>query len=371
MKVLLLTWDFPPVRGGIQIWMGELARRLQGDEVHVLVPNQPGAAEFDRKSGISTSRLAGARLGLMPWLLELCARTLWRCLVHRPEVIVCGHVVTAPAALLARRLLGVPYVVFTHAYELRRKHRRRFLSIMLRNASIVIANSGFTRSTVEALGVPSERIRIVYPGVDAFRFTPRANGGVASDGPVLFSVARLAELYKGHDTVIRVLPLVRARVPGARLRIAGDGPLREYLSRIAHSVAVGDAVEFLGEVADDALPDLYRASDAFVLMSRESPSKGGAEGFGIVILEAGACGKPVVAGRSGGLVDAVEDGVTGILGDPEDPAAVAEALIAVLSDQALAQRMGQAGRQRVLARFTWDIVIGDARKVFEEAITRG
>lgn len=186
--------------------------------------------------------------------------------------------------------------------------------------------------------------------------------------PTLLSLARLAELYKGHDTLIRVLPLVRARCPGARLRIAGDGPLREYLQRIARSVGVDDAVDFLGEVADESLPDLYRTSDAFVLMSRESPSKGGAEGFGIVILEAGACGKPVVAGRSGGLVDAVEDGVTGILVDPEDPAAVAEALIAVLSDQALAQRMGQAGRQRVLARFTWDTVIGDARRVFEEAV---
>jgi phosphatidylinositol alpha-1,6-mannosyltransferase len=170
--------------------------------------------------------------------------------------------------------------------------------------------------------------------------------------------------------LIRVLPLVRARVPGARLRIAGDGPLREYLQRIAQSVAVDDAVEFLGEVADASLPDLYRTSDAFVLMSRESPSKGGAEGFGIVCLEAGACGKPVVAGRSGGLVDAVEDGVTGILVDPEDPAAVAEALIAVLSDQALARRLGQAGRDRVLTRFTWEQVIADARRVFEEAVQR-
>jgi phosphatidyl-myo-inositol dimannoside synthase len=184
---------------------------------------------------------------------------------------------------------------------------------------------------------------------------------------MLLSVARLAELYKGHDTLIRVLPLVRARCPGTRLRVAGDGPLREYLHRIAKSVGVDDAVEFLGEVADDSLPELYRTSDAFVLMSRESPSKGGAEGFGIVCLEAAACEKPVVAGRSGGLVDAVEDGVTGILVDPEDPAAVAEALIAVLSDASLAEHMGQAGRERVLARFTWEKVIGDARRVFEEA----
>ena len=447
MKVLLLTWDFPPARGGIQTWMLELARRLPDARVHVLAPAQRGDREFDRSSGVQVSRLASARLGLWAWLAALCLRTFWYCLVDRPDLVVCGHVVTAPAGLLARRLLGIRYAVFTYGYEVRRRRWKRLLGLMLRGASAVAACSRFTREAVVALGVQPERIHVVYPGVDAARFAPATNGDFStsplsppsprtwrggqgvrqpeassqeqeekrteawrwgqgvrpsgapseemeertdtSRGPsppiplstyverggervrMLLSVARLAELYKGHDTLIRVLPLVRARCPGTRLRVAGDGPLREYLHRIAKSVGVDDAVEFLGEVADDSLPELYRTSDAFVLMSRESPSKGGAEGFGIVCLEAAACEKPVVAGRSGGLVDAVEDGVTGILVDPEDPAAVAEALIAVLSDSALAERMGQAGRERVLARFTWEKVIGDARRVFEEAVGKG
>ena len=367
MKVLLLTWDYPPTRGGIQVWMSELARRLPDAQVHVLAPAQRGDDDFDRASGVQVSRLASARLGLWTWLAALCLRTLWYCLVDRPDLVVCGHVVTAPAGLLARRLLGIRYAVFTYGYEVRRRRWKRLLGWLLRGGSAVAACSRFTRDAVLALGVPPERVHVVYPGVDAARFAPSTNGGSST----LLSVARLAELYKGHDTLIRVLPLVRARCPGARLRIAGDGPLREYLHRIARSVGVDGAVEFLGEVADDSLPDLYRTSDAFVLMSRESPSKGGAEGFGIVCLEAAACEKPVVAGRSGGLVDAIEDGVTGILVDPENPAAVAEALIAVLSDSALAQRMGQAGRERVLARFTWEKVIGDARRVFEEAVGMG
>ena len=447
VRVLLLTWDFPPARGGIQTWMLELARRLPDARVHVLAPAQRGDREFDRSSGVQVSRLASARLGLWAWLAALCLRTIWYCLVDRPDLVVCGHVVTAPAGLLARRLLGIRYAVFTYGYEVRRRRWKRLLGLMLRGASAVAACSRFTREAVVALGVQPERIHVVYPGVDAARFAPAGNGDFStsplsppsprtwrggqgvrqpeassqeqeekrteawrsgqgvrpsgapseemeertdtSRGPsppiplstyverggervrMLLSVARLAELYKGHDTLIRVLPLVRARCPGTRLRVAGDGPLREYLHRIAKSVGVDDAVEFLGEVADDSLPELYRTSDAFVLMSRESPSKGGAEGFGIVCLEAAACEKPVVAGRSGGLVDAVEDGVTGILVDPEDPAAVAEALIAVLSDSALAERMGQAGRERVLARFTWEKVIGDARRVFEEAVGKG
>ena len=370
MKVLLLTWDFPPVRGGIQTWMLELARRLPDAKVRVLAPAVPGDRAFDATSGCRVTRLGSARFGRIPWLIHLCATTLWECLTRRPDVIVCGHVTTAPAALLARRLLGVPYVVFTYGYEIRRKRRKRLLRFLLRNAKLVVACSDFTRSAVLDLAVPNERVRVLYPGVDAQRFAP-ANGQPAPARPkTLLSVARLAELYKGHDTTIRALPLVRAKCPDVRYVIAGDGPLRDYLGRVAESVGVEHEVKFLGEVSDDELPDLYRACDAFVLLSRESPSKGGAEGFGIVCLEAGACGKPVVAGRSGGLVDAVDHDKSGLLVDPQDVGAVAEALVSVLTDATVADRLGKEGRRRVLERFTWEKVIGEARAVFEEAVGR-
>jgi phosphatidylinositol alpha-1,6-mannosyltransferase len=373
MKVLLLTWDFPPVRGGIQTWMLELARRLPDAKVRVLAPAVQGDRAFDATSGCRVTRLGSARLGRIPWLIQLCATTLWECITRRPDVIVCGHVTTAPAALLARRVLGIPYVVFTYGYEIRRKRWKRLLRFLLRNAKLVVACSDFTRNAVLALGVAVERTRILYPGVDTQHFTPdtrhltpdttRRNGR-----GTLLTVARLAELYKGHDTTIRALPLVRAKCPDVRYVIAGDGPLRDYLGRVAESVGVEREVRFLGEVTDDELPDLYRACDAFVLLSRESPSKGGAEGFGIVCIEAGACGKPVVAGRSGGLVDAVDHDKSGLLVDPQDIGAVAEALVSVLTDSSVAERLGKEGRRRVLERFTWDQVIADARKVFEEAL---
>jgi phosphatidyl-myo-inositol dimannoside synthase len=371
MKVLLLTWDFPPPRGGIQIWMHELARRLPGAEVRVLAPAVPGGSDFDRAAGLDVRRLGAARLGRGPWLAELTARTLAACLAWRPDVIVCGHVITAPAALAARRLTGVPYVVFTYGYEIRRKRRRRWIARLLRGARSVIAISEFTRDACLDLGVQPDRIRILYPGVDTVRFSPAPNHRpLATDHrqPVLLSVSRLAELYKGHDATIRALPLVRGKIPGARYLIAGDGPLRSYLSRIADSVDMSDAVEFLGDVSDDALPDLYRSADLLVLLGRDSAVEGGAEGFGIVCLEAAACGVPVVAGRSGGLADAVQDGVTGLLVDPHDTGAAAEAIVRVLADARLAHRLGAAGRARVLERFTWDKMASDARRVFGDAM---
>ena len=373
MKVLLLTWDFPPTRGGIQVWMAELARRLPGAQVRVLAPAVPGDRAFDRASGLRVGRLETARWGRAAWLAELTARTLVTCLTWRPDLIVCGHVITAPAALAARRLTGVPYVVFTYGYEIRRKRRRRWIARLLRGAKSVIAISQFTREAVLDLGVTPERIRILYPGVDADRFSPATDHRPPATNhkpPTLLSVSRLAELYKGHDTAIRALPLVRAKAPGTHYVIAGDGPLRNYLERIAASVGMSDAMQFLGEVPDQSLPDLYRSADLLLLLGRDSTVEGGAEGFGIVCLEAAACGVPVVAGRSGGLPDAVQDGVTGILVDPLDIGAAAEAIVALLGDRDRARRMGAAGRAAVLDHFTWDHMAKEARRLFEEAATR-
>src|SRR5262245_22501740 len=369
MKVLLLTWDFPPGKGGIQIWMHELAQRLPNAEVRVLAPVAPSTRAFDAASSIHVRRLGAARWGRGAWLAELTVRTIASCLLWRPDLIVCGHVITAPAALAARVLTRTPYAVFTHAYEIRRRRMKQSYGYLLRRARLVISNSAFTRGAVLKLGVAPDRIRILHPGVDAERFSPALNGNYRSR--MILSVSRLADMYKGHDVTIRALPLIKSKIPSARYVIAGGGPLREYLGRVAQSVGVEQDVEFLGEVTDDQLLDLYRSADVLAVLSRESASLGGAEGFGIVCLEAAACGVPVVAGRSGGLPDAVQDGVTGILVDPLDLGAAADAFVSVLTDTALAHRLGAAGRKAVLERFTWDHMAREARQLFEEATQKG
>jgi phosphatidyl-myo-inositol dimannoside synthase len=371
VNVLLLTWDYPPAHGGIQIWMYELARSLPDARVTVFARAATGDTEFDAAAPVRVQRLRSAARGPVPWVFRLCAATLRACIADRPNLIVCGHVLAAPAALLARRVFGVPYVVFAYGYEIRRRRRLRIVSRLLRGSDMVIACSHFTRSAVLGHGVAPERVRVLYPGVDPERFHPAASGDAARpnhDARTMLSVARLTELYKGHDTAIRALPLIKAKCPDARYVIAGDGPLRDYLHRLARSVGVERDVVFLGEVPDQTLSDLYRSSSVLVLLSRESASEGGAEGFGIVSLEAAGCGKPVVAGRSGGLVDSVSDGETGILVDALDTGAAAEAIVSVLQDPALARRLGEAGRRRVLERFTWDAMAAEARRLFGEAV---
>src|SRR5439155_3049888 len=131
MKILLLTWDYPPARGGIQVWMFQLARRLPDAVVRVLAPAAQGGEEFDAGARVRARRLAGARFGRGAWLVQLTAATLRACVSAHPDVIVCGHVVAAPAALVAKRLLGIPYAVFTHGYEIRRRRGRRVVGGLL------------------------------------------------------------------------------------------------------------------------------------------------------------------------------------------------------------------------------------------------
>jgi phosphatidylinositol alpha-1,6-mannosyltransferase len=166
-------------------------------------------------------------------------------------------------------------------------------------------------------------------------------------------VGRLVDAYKGHDMVIRAMPLILAKAPGTRYVIVGDGPLRAWLARLAASLGVADAVRFVGEVADDEVDAWYRRCDVFVLASRESEVSGGAEGYGLVFVEASLHGKPLVAGRSGGIPDAVIDGETGLLVDPLDPGDIADAITRVLGEPDLAARLGRAGHRRAVEELSW------------------
>ena len=367
--IYLLTWDFPPSKGGIQRWMHELARRMGDADVRVFAPSTRGADAFDRTVGVRVTRVIGAGYGSVPWQFVLMLHVLWCSIVRRPDVIVCAHVVTAPAALVLQKIFRVPFVLFVHGVEIRGRRWRRTIRFALTRADLVLANSAFTRQCVIDLHVPPDRIRVINPGVDPGLFDSVADVPRVDRPRTILSVSRLDEHYKGHDTMLRALPLVRAKCPDVRYVIVGTGVLLEYLKALARSLGVADAVEFAGEVSDQTLPARYRDCDVFVQLSREDRT-GGVEGFGIVCLEAAAAGKPVIAGASGGLVSAVRDGETGLLVNPEDPAAIADAVVSLLTDRDKAEALGRAGRARVERELTWDAMAQTARAVVAELVAR-
>jgi phosphatidyl-myo-inositol dimannoside synthase len=355
MRLLLLTLDFPPSPGGVQNLLARLAAELARTwQVTVVTPAEAGGAARDRTQPYAVIRSLPRAWG--GWALAgVQARALVELLRRRPHVIVCGHVLFGPFCRLASVLLGVPYVAMAYAYEIRAPRMRAIARLALRGARRVVTISEFSRGAVEAHGVAPADVVVIRPGaaVDPAEARPAPAEEGAAGVRVLLSVGRLVDAYKGHDMVIRAMPLILARVPAARYVVVGDGPLRPYLERLAAARSVAHAVRFTGQVSDEEVHAWYRRCEVFVLASRDSSASGGAEGYGIVFVEAALHGKPLVGGRSGGIPDAVIDGETGILVDPLDPGDIADAVTRLFAEPDLAARLGRAGRRRAHDELSW------------------
>lgn len=370
MRILLLTVDFPPALGGIQNLLANLADGLAAEhEVSVIAPGWRGDTAWDVGRPYTITRTTASTFWPLVMFWFWCA-ALRRAVGHPPDVVVCGHVLLGPVSLWLARLFGVPLVVLAYAYEIRAPRMRRLAAWTLRRSAMVVSISEFTRRAVMAHGVAPHRVVVIHPGAGTRPAAPPAAAAHRGEHTerIILTVARLGELYKGHDMAIRTMPLILAREPHARYVIVGDGPLRGYLERLAASVGVADSVTFAGELSAAALDDWYARADVFTLLSRESPVDGGAEGYGLTFIEAGAWGKPVVAGRSGGIPDAVVDGVTGLLVDPTDSCAIADALLRVLSDDDLARRLGEQGRNRAVNELSWSHFVAAFQVVLDTAV---
>lgn len=331
----------------------------------VLTLGQPHSSQVDRTLHVEvrrTPKLGDRRAG--PGLMALNALVPIEARRVRADAILNLHVVTAPGALAAGQVLGTPYVQYVYAEEV---HDRPWVTrLALRNAAAVICVSRFTRELALRYGASAGGTWVVPPGVDP----PLHAATARSTQPTVVTVARLTDWYKGHDVMLRAMPLILRRVPSARWVVIGDGPLRAPLQHMAEAQGVAGRVAFVGSVDDAGRDAWLDRSHVFAMPSRVS-ERGGGEGFGIVYLEAGAHGLPVVAGGEAGVVDAVEDGVTGVLVNPTDVGAVANAVAGLLEDPVRAEALGAAGRRRARAS-TWSAcaaqVDGVVRAVAEQGI---
>jgi phosphatidyl-myo-inositol dimannoside synthase len=357
--VLVVTPDFPPAFGGIQLLLGRLVRSWTDLRPAVVTFDAPGAREFDASSPIPVRRVPAPRmLGRRASIGRLNAAALYEAVRRRPRVILSGHIVAAAAAAVARKSLGVPYVQYAYGMEI--AGRPGLARFAFRHSDAVIALSRFTERLAVHHGADSNRIHLIPPGVDP----PLDGRGPGSDRPTVITVARLGERYKGHDVLIRAMPLVRARVPAVRLLLVGDGPLRSAYERLAEALGISDSVEFRGTVSDGDRDQLLRDAHVFALPSRVS-ADGSGEGFGIAYLEAARHGLPVVAGNVGGAADAVIHGKTGLLVDPADHVAVAQAITTLLVEPKRNESYGRSALERARS-FAWPEI---ARRVEELLLT--
>lgn len=363
MKHLLVTNDFPPKIGGIQSLLWEWWRRLPSDSFAVLTSPYDGAAEFDASQSFRIERTRE------PVLLPHPLMT--RRINDMSRDFGADFVVLDPALPLG--LVGpslrLPYMVVLHGAEVTVPGRlpvsRQVLGHVLRGARHVIAAGGYPAREGEHAAGRTLPVTIVPPGVDTKRFVPvaeadrasvRARFGLAPDDEVVLGVSRLVT-RKGYDTVIRAVAQLAPHRPRLRLVIGSTGRDESRLRSIA--AETNAPVTFLGRVAHEDLPLLYGCADVFSMMCRNRWGGLEQEGFGIVFVEAAACGTPQIAGDSGGAAEAVVDGETGfVMTDPNDVPALAARIAQVLDDAPLRRRMSIASRQRAVAEFDYDVLAG-------------
>jgi phosphatidyl-myo-inositol dimannoside synthase len=353
LRVLLVTTDFPPDRGGIQQVAAQLARHLEADTRVVTLRNGWNGV---RTPGVHRA-WSPTRSG-PPAVAALNAAAVCNGLAAPPDVILSLHLFAAPAALALSRMLRRPWVQWVHAKEVPAKPALGRLA--LRRASVIVAVSDYSRSLALDAGADRRRVRIVSPGVD---LTQRAPSAPRSERPTVLTVSRLADRYKGHDTLARAMPLVTARVPDAQWVVIGDGPLRAPIEALARST--GAQARFVGSVSDEERNQWLDRAHVFSMPSRLPGGRFAGEGFGIVFLEAGLHELPVVAGNVSGARDAVINGKTGLLVDPTDHVAIAGALTDLLTNRELAMRLGRAGAAHARDH-GWPAVAARVREVLDE-----
>lgn len=368
-RLLVLSELFLPTRGGTAVWAAEVYKRLGGREIHIVTAAVLGAQAVDAAHPNTIHRL---NLRRVPWLrpesLAMYARFFFRslalALTHRFDAI---HAFRAlPEGLVAwvvARLTFRPVVIYAHGEELTSwGHGGKYqaMRFALRHADRVVANSEHTRDTLLGMGVAPVRITVIYPGVDVSVFRPgldtaglRERLGIAAGEMLVFSVGRLSR-RKGFDQMIRAVAQLRAEGIPVRYVIAGIGEDADYLDGLIAEHNVQAAVHRIGAVSEADLPRWMNACDVFAMPNRNID--GDNEGFGMVFIEAAACGKPSLAGEAGGTGSAVLHEQTGIRVNGTDVTEVAQGLRQLLTQPERMRALGAAGLDRVHARFAWEQV---------------
>jgi phosphatidyl-myo-inositol dimannoside synthase len=363
-KVLILTNDFPPRAGGIQVFVHALARGLPPESVTVYAPAWEGAAEFDRGQPFRVERHPTSLMLPVPSVARRAVRIIER---DGCDTVLFGA--AAPLGLLGPRLRQAGarrLVAITHGHEAgwaALPGARTLLRRIGDSVDTVTYLGEYTRLRLATVLSPAAAARMVRltPGVDTREFHPGSGGAAVRErlgigaAPVVVCVSRLVR-RKGQDTLIRAWPAVRASVKDAILLLVGDGPYRDGLQRLAHHLGVAGSVIFAGGASQADLPAYYDAGNVFAMPCRTRRHGLDVEGLGIVYLEASATGLPVVGGDSGNAPDAIRDGETGYVVPGGGTAELADRLTRLLTDPALARAMGEKGLAWVNEEWRWQAV---------------
>jgi glycosyltransferase involved in cell wall biosynthesis len=376
-RLAVVASSYAPRIGGLETYAQRVVREVQAspDMEPVVLTTRPGVrTTHQMQDGVRVVRLGSwGRLSntplspLWPWQLRHQLRR------HRIDLVNTHAPVpglTDVAAFVARRL---PVVATYHAGSMVKGNPR--VDWLLRAYERFVLPRVFARAaglvavSPVSLAWATGRAELIPPGVDLKQFSP-GTAGAPSLGrpPTLLYVGRLEQTsaWKGVDVLVRALAILRQQFPNARLHLVGEGDAVAALRRLAGSLGVGDAVHVLGRHSGAELVEQYRAADVVVL-----PSLTAAESFGIVLIEAMACGKPVIGSDVGGIPFVVRDDETGLLVPPGDEVALAKACARLLSDPEATAALAARGERSVRERFSWQVGMEHTMAMFRTALSSG
>ncbi|MEO0295582.1 MAG: glycosyltransferase family 4 protein [candidate division WOR-3 bacterium] len=356
---ILITPEYPPFRGGISRCLSSIYGTFPSDSLTVIAPYFKGSEVFDFNQNYKIKRLnkffyfLPKKLRLFLFIFSLTFSLFLEVLKNKEKKIVIhsGHVLSGISAFILKKILKVPYIQWTHAIEVMDKRRFWLIKNILNFANYVITISKFSEDYLKRF-VSEEKIKkirhplpeIKYPSREMVEKVSREVSGKK----VILTVARLEKFnrYKGVDLTIRSFKKVKEEIPESVYIVIGGGDLKSYYEEMAKSLGLGESVFFKGEISDDELYAWYSICDLFVMPSRVEKNYKGilGEGFGLVFLEAGFFGKPVIGGE-GGCKDAIINGVTGFLVNPRDEDDLAEKIVYLLRNPSIAKKMGEEGKR--------------------------
>lgn len=351
MRTLLFTLEFPPFKGGVANYYGHLAQDWPINESLTILDNN--------QAEIINQEWPGS----LAWLAAIF--TLKRKIKQgKIDYVLVGQILPlGTVAWLLSFFRSLPYAVFLHgmdlAYALRTPRKRWLAARILKKADkIIAANSYVAQKASEFQPDLADKISIVNPGIESS--APLADETLINnlkeqyglkDKIVLFTLGRLVR-RKGVDKVIEALELIpEPLIHNLSYFIAGTGPEKDYLQSLV-PVKFFKKIIFLDEIKEEEKWAWLRLSDIFIMPSRDIA--GDFEGFGIVYLEANLCGRPVIAGRAGGIQDAVVDGYNGLLVNPESAEEIKAAIITLANDPARRDQLGRQGEDRARQDFNWE-----------------
>lgn len=362
--------------------MYELYSEMPANQFMITAGEWPDCKKFDDAQNIAIDRLDlhFESWGAFGWRRGTAYLAAYQYLcrsVQEHDVDAIHAACCLPEGFLAwmlRRRTGIPYLVYVHGEELNVAQSSRELSWMthrvLRGAETIVANSRNTAAILTTdWATPTEQVRVLSPGVDATRFCPAERSDEVrkklgwGSRPVVLSVGRLQK-RKGHAQLIRALQEVKIAVPDVLYAIVGEGIEQESLHRMIGELGLQEHVILHGDLPGVNLIHAFQQCDLFALPNIEVA--GDIEGFGIVLLEAQACGRPVIAGDSGGTAETMRDGETGRIVDCREVGLLAKTLSELLADHTRRERMGIAARQWILDKFDWNRLRPTARQVIAE-----